>query len=145
MSNNRVETHAAHQFVVQIDGISSAAFTECTLPSLEVEVEEEKEGGYNEGVHLLPGRVLRGTLTLKRGISTDQALIKWYNEVLQGQLGKALRQVSVILYSLEGQPVARWDFKNAYPTKWSSPTLKTGESELALESLELAYESVAVT
>ena len=43
MTGDRLEIHGAFSFVVQIDGIENAVFHECTLPTLEVEVEEEKE------------------------------------------------------------------------------------------------------
>jgi len=145
MVSERIEMHGAFSFVVQIDGIDKASFSECTLPTLEVEVEEEKEGGFNEGTHLLPGRVRRGTIVLKRGITADSALLKWYLDVLQGQLADALRQVSVIMFDAEHQPVMRWDFKGAFPQKWTGPSLNTANSALAIESLELAYESLTVT
>jgi phage tail-like protein len=143
--NGRAEALAAFRFVVQIDGVSEAYFTECTLPNLEVEVEEEKEGGFNQGVHLLPGRVKRGTLTLKRGLAQSSALLAWYSEVMQGQLAKVRRQVSVMLFDSTGEPVVRWDLTGAYPAKWSGPALGTAKSEIAIETLELAFESVTVT
>ena len=61
----RPDAHPAYRFSVQIDGLPGATFTECTLPALAVEIQEQKEGGYNVGSHPLPGRVRRGTLTLK--------------------------------------------------------------------------------
>jgi phage tail-like protein len=141
----RPEAHPAFRFVVQIDGISEAVFTECTLPSLEVEVEEHKEGGFNTGTHLLPGRVTKGTVVLKRGLASSSALLAWYTAVMEGQIGSARRQVSVILYDSQGEPVLRWDFGGAYPHKWSGPTLNAGSNEIAIESLELSFESVTVS
>lgn len=137
--------HGAFSFVVQIDGIDKATFSECTLPTLEVEIEEEKEGGYNDGTHLLPGRVRRGTITLKRGITADSELLDWYLQVLQGQLSNAFRQVSVIMMDAMHQPVMRWDFKGAFPQKWTGPSLNTSTSAVAIESIELAYESLTIT
>jgi len=145
MANERVEMHGAFSFVVQIDGIDKATFSECTLPTLEVEIEEEKEGGYNDGTHLLPGRVRRGTITLKRGITADSELLDWYLQVLQGQLSNAFRQVSVIMMDAMHQPVMRWDFKGAFPQKWTGPSLNTSTSAVAIESIELAYESLTIT
>ncbi|MBC7255996.1 MAG: phage tail protein [Chloroflexi bacterium] len=145
MIGRRSEIYAAYRFVVQIDGVPEAYFTECTLPTLEVEVEEEKEGGYNTGTHLLPGRVRRGSLTLKRGLARSSALLAWYLSVMQGQITKAQRQVSVMLLDENGAPILRWDLQNAYPTKWTGPTLNTSRSDAAIETLELAFESVVVT
>lgn len=141
----RPDAHPAFRFAVQIDGLAEAHFTECTLPALEVEVEEQKEGGFNAGTHLLPGRVRKGTLTLKRGLVTASDLLQWYADVMQGQLAKARRQVSITLLDSEGEPVLRWDFAGAFPSKWSGPELSAGSTTIAVESLELSYESVRVS
>jgi phage tail-like protein len=141
----RPDAHPAFRFAVQIDGLAEARFTECTLPALEVEVEEQKEGGFNAGTHLLPGRVRKGTLTLKRGVVSASDLLQWYADVMQGQLSKARRQVSITLLDDEGQPVLRWDFGGAYPNKWSGPELSAGSATIAVESIELSYESVRVS
>ena len=141
----RPDAHPAYRFSVQIDGLPGATFTECTLPALEVEIQEQKEGGYNVGSHPLPGRVRRGTLTLKRGVATGSDLMAWYNQVIQGQLMAARKQVSVTLLDDAGEPVIRWDFHMAFPTKWSGPELSAGSSAIAIESLELAYEMVTVS
>lgn len=144
-NTKRAEGHAAFRFVVEIDGLSEAYFTSCTLPALEVEVEEEREGGFNDGTHLLPGRVKRGTVTLRRGLAASSALLKWYLDVLQGKVQESRRQVSVILYDSVGEQVMRWDFGGAYPHKWSGPTLDAASSSLAIEELELSFESVTVS
>jgi len=62
------------RFIVSLGG-SEATFTECTLPSLEVDVLEQKEGGYNQGVHLIAGPVKAGRLTLKRGVADTKELL----------------------------------------------------------------------
>jgi phage tail-like protein len=139
------DAHPAFRFTVQIDGLPGATFTECTLPALEVEIEEQKEGGYNLGTHPLPGRVRRGTLTLKRGVASGSDLMTWYTQVIQGQLIAARKEVSVTLLDGAGEPVIRYDFHMAFPTKWSGPELSAGSSAIAIESLELAYEMVTVS
>jgi phage tail-like protein len=143
--SKRPEAHPAFRFAVQIDGITEAVFSECALPSLEVEVEEEKEGGFNRGTHLLPGRVKKGSLTLKRGLTTSSALLAWYVDVMQGKVQENLRQVSVILYDSLGEQVMRWDFSGAYPNKWSGPKLNSASNEIAIETLELSFQSVTVS
>lgn len=141
----RTEAHAAFRFTVQIDGISEASFTECKLPPLEVDVSEEKEGGYNDGTHLLAGRVKKGTLTLKRGLAQSSELLNWYVQVMQGEVEEARREVSVTLFDSEGEQVMRWDFRGAYPSKWEGPSLNAGSDTIAIETLELSYEGVSVS
>ena len=142
---DRIEPHPAFRFGVEIDGITGAFFTECTLPTLEVELEEEKEGGFNDGVHLLPGRVKKGTVTLKRGLTVSSELLGWYTQIMQGEVSDGHRQVSVILYDSLGEQIVRWDFAKAFPHKWVGPALNSSSASLAIETLELSFESVAVS
>ena len=77
-AENRVDPHAAFRFAVQIEGINEAVFCECALPAFEVELHEQKEGGYNGGVHQLPGRIKAGRIALKRGVTDSNELLQWY-------------------------------------------------------------------
>jgi len=143
-----VDPYAAYPFVVEIDQQKCAGFTECTLPVLEVEVEEVKEGGFNDGTHLLPGRVKRGSVTLKRGLAKPDDLLKWYSSIVQGKIKR--RTVSVVFY--DSQPgsdpspreVMRWNLVGAYPHKWTGPVLNSASTDVAIETLELSFESVSV-
>lgn len=136
-TGQRVDAHAAFRFAVKIDGVDGAIFSECTLPPLEVDVHEQREGGYNGGVHLLPGRVKSGRITLKRGVAQSNELLKWYRDVANGDLKPA--QVSVIMYDSQGRNVMRLDFAQAYPVKWTGPTFNASENTIAIETLELAF------
>ncbi len=139
-----IEIHAAFRFAVSIDKINVAAFGECTLPNLEVETFEIKEGGLNEYTHKLPVRVKSGSLTLRHGLTKDGQLLKWYLQVLQGEIAEAKRDVSIVMYDSMFNDVATWNFQQAYPVKWKGPTLKTDQPALAIEELELAYHGFSV-
>ncbi|MFP3896123.1 MAG: phage tail protein [Anaerolineales bacterium] len=143
--SDRAQAHAAFRFVVQIEGIETATFTECTLPPLEVDLHEEKEGGFNTGTHVFPGRVKRGSVVLKRGLASGSGLLEWYMDVLQGKVAESRRQVSISLYDSRNEEVMRWDFIGAYPHKWSGPTLDTTSEKVAIETLELSFERVMVS
>lgn len=142
-TGKRIEAHGAFRFVVDLGG-EEAHFSECTLPNLEVEITERREGGYNGGVHLLPGPVKAGRITLKRGVCKSGEMLKWYTQVVNGQVKDATRNISVTMLDSELAPVLRLDFVGAYPVKWSGPSLRTGESAIAIETLELAFAEVLV-
>ncbi len=137
-----VEAHPAFRF--QVSGLGDVHFTECTLPALEIDVLEQKEGGYLTGVHLLPGPVKAGRVTLKSGLTKDTELLKWYKEVLNGPAHQARRNITIRLFDSLDQPVMTLQFNNAYPVKWTGPTFKTSDSTIAIESLELAFSDVEV-
>ncbi len=136
-TGQRTEAHASFHFTVKINDIDGAVFNECTLPPLEVETLEQKEGGYNSGVHLLPGRVKAGRITLKSGVAKSNALLKWYKDVVNGQLKPAKLDINMV--DAKGEKVMSLSFSDAYPVKWSGPALKTSESTVAIETLELAF------
>lgn len=133
-----IEAHGSFRFAVKADDIE-ATFTECTLPSLEVDVLEQKEGGYNHGTHLIAGPVKAGRLTLKRGIATTNELLKWYLDVANGDRKKAERNVSVIMFDSTGAEVIHLAFVAAYPVKWTGPSFKASDNQVAIETLELAF------
>jgi len=144
MTGQRPEMHAAFRFAVQIDGVTEAVFTECTLPTLEVEIHEQQEGGLNNAVHQIPGRIKSGKITLKRGITSSSDLLAWYMDIARGKIASTKRKVSVIMYDSTSEEVLRWNFERAFPSKWTGPSFQSGRSELAIETLELSYQSIDV-
>ena len=133
--------HGAYRFVVEVDGERHGAFTECTLPVIEWEVEEIKEGGLNSFVHQLPGRRKRATLTLKNGVGTS-ALLAWYLETMDESFSR--RSVTVTLLNVEREPVMTWSMLEALPVKWSGPQLKSDENGVAIQTLEFAFGDMMV-
>lgn len=139
------ESHAGFRFAVVVSGITAAAFTEFTLPSLQVETMDIKEGGQNTYVHKLPVRVSVGTATLRHGVTRDASLLQWYLQVLQGDIKNAMRQVTVVMYTVAGAPLITWDFRKAYPIKWTGPTLKSDNNAVAIEAVEFVHHGFEIT
>jgi len=138
---NRPKVNPAFRFLVQIDGINEAVFSECTLPSVEWEVLEIKEGGKNEFVHQLPGRRKAAKVTLKTGLGTS-GLLAWYKKCMSESWDR--RKVTVRWLDLTHEEIMTWQLQGAFPTKWSSPNFKTDDNSIALETLELACEEITV-
>jgi len=138
------EQHAAFRFMVTVDGINYAAFTEFTLPSLQIETQEIKEGGQNAFSHKLPVRVTVGSATLRQGVSDNFDLLKWYMDMLHGDIQAATRQVTVVMFSTSQQPLMTWTFRNAYPVKWGGPTFKTDSNSVAIEELEFVHHGFEI-
>ena len=42
----------------------------------------------------------------------------------------------------QGRRTARWNFVNAWPTKWDGPDFNAEGNDVAIETLELAHEGV---
>lgn len=140
------QAHPGFRFVVDIDGKPAGAFTECTLPTLEWEIEVVKEGGLNGYVHQLPGRRKSAKLTLKNGVGTS-VLLKWYLTMLEaGGVMDQFERRSVTVSMLDSHlaPVMRWHMEEAYPMKWSGPSLKTDDNSIAIQTLELVCNAISI-
>jgi len=139
-----VEFHSSFRFRVAVEGINHAVFTEFKLPSLQVETLDVKEGGQNTYIHRLPVRVNAGKATLKYGITQSLDLLGWYLEVLTGDLDKAKRSVDITMFNVKREPLLTWSLREAYPTKWDGPTLKSDSSTVAIDSIELIHHGIIV-
>jgi phage tail-like protein len=70
-------------------------------------------------------------------MTRSNEFLKWVLEVAQGKI--VPRNLSVILYDVEGKEFIRWNFSGAYPIKWMGPPCKSDDTATAIETLELAH------
>lgn len=139
---NRVATVPGYRFVVTIDGSPLGAFTECTLPTIDWEVEEVKEGGQNSYVHQLPGRRRATKITLKNGVGIANDVMVWYLRTMNEDFSR--KRVTITLLSPLLAPIMVWHIEDAYPVKWTGPQLRTGDNTVAIQTLELAGGEITV-
>lgn len=139
-TGERKDPYRGFNFLVEIDGISRAAFQECSGFDSEVEVVEYREGGYNTTLRKLPGLNKYSNITLKWGITDDRELYDWHRQTVQG--GVERKSGSIVLQDSRQQEVARWNFTDAWPTKWTGPDLNAEGNEVAIETLELVHEGI---
>jgi phage tail-like protein len=132
----------SYRFMVLLSGVPLGMFTEVTLPTLELTTEPITEGGLNTHIHHLPVRVDVGKVTLKRGVTSLMEFLTWYEYVLEGDIVMAKQQVTVVFLNVAGMPTIVWNFRDAYPTRWTGPTLQSGSQEIAVEELELVHHGL---
>lgn len=140
--------HAACRFYVQISTPSSrdslqALFTEVSGLQIEMVTSDLEEGGMNDFVHKLPGRLKVSNVTLKHGLTKSMDFMQWcINAATKKPMDR--RNVSVIMYDTMGEPVVRWDFADAFPVRWSGPQFTADSTMMAIESIELAHRGVTL-
>jgi|SRR6266550_1027014 len=127
-------------FLVEIDGITRAAFHECSGFDSTIDVVEHREGGENTTLRKLPGITKYSNIVLKRGLTDDKQLYDWHRKAVKGQLER--KNGSIVLLDRAGQEIARWNFIRAWPSKWTGPALTAEGNDIAIETLELAHEGV---
>jgi phage tail-like protein len=134
----RVDPYRNYNFLVEIDGITQASFTDATGFDVTVEPIEYREGGQFPGPRKLPGMAKFGNITLKRGITDSAELYEWFKGVSNGVVDR--RNGSIILLDTQGEEKIRWNFFEAWPTKWDAPDFSAKGNEVAIETLELVIE-----
>lgn len=128
------------RYAVEIQGLRVAGFSEVTGLQAEVETEDYHEGGRNTFQHVLPKAGSVGRLTLKRGMTDQEALRKWQAQLHEGSVER--RTVRVELRDERGETARAWRFLDAYPVKWSCSDLNATSDAVAVETLEFAYTSM---
>lgn len=130
----------AFQFMVEIGGIDNARFQEVSGIDVSVDVIEYREGGDPTRSRKLPGLAKFANITLKRGYTSDRRLYDWFEDVMTGRTEKIRKDISVVQLDMAGQETLRWTLYNAFPVKYTAPAFNAKGNDLAIESLELAYE-----
>lgn len=129
-------------FGVEFQGQVVGAFRECTGLGSENEVVEYKASG-PKGEYVIkkvPGRLKWNNVTLKRGITDSMDMWQWRKQVEQGKISGARKNGTITMYNQQGDPVAKWNFTNAWPSKLSGPSANASSNEVAIEELEITHE-----
>jgi phage tail-like protein len=93
----------------------------------------------------MPGLGKTGNVVvLRKGIfANDASFWNWVSQIKMNVISR--RTVVVKLLDEAGAPTMVWTLHNAWPTKISGTDLKSEGNEVAVESLELAFETMVVT
>ena len=142
-------------FLVTVDGIAgTAAFSEVTGVEASVDVIEFRQGNANSLAPVkIPGLVKHGNVTLKMGYTLDSAFKTLIQECVSETRGEIPRNnVQIELIDINtGAPqtvstqvtgTRVWILTNAWVTKYNAPDLDAKTSDVAIESVELAYEEL---
>lgn len=139
-TGQRVDPFFNFNFLVELDGITRAAFQECSGFDSTIDVIEHREGGENTTLRKLPGLTKYSNIVLKWGVTDDTELYVWHRQAVRGTIQR--KNGSIIVLDHRGDEVARWNFVNAWPTKYDGPDLNAEGSDVAIETLELAHEGL---
>ncbi len=136
----RKDPYLAFNFVVEIDGIAVAGFTDVSGLSIETQVERKTFGGENHKEYTFLTQTKYSDITLKHGVTSDDFLWNWYQLVINGQITR--KNGSICLLDHSGNPTVWWDFLEACPIKWEGPAFSAGSSSVAAESLVLTHNGI---
>ena len=137
---SRNDPYKAFNFLVEIDGVQSAGFTECTGLSTETDVIEYREGNDRGGIRKIPGLAKFTNIALKRGLTRNRDLWNWRKVIIDGGIDR--RSGAIVVLGDDHTPVARFRFREGWPSKWEGPKFNARSSEVAIETLEIAHEGL---
>jgi phage tail-like protein len=136
------------QVNVRVSGMSSpdlaqAAFSECDGLEMSMEPKSIREGGRNSGpVHMI-GPVSYGQLSLKRGMTRNVDLWRWFERVNAAGNGGLRGTAEVVMLAPDGvTEQLRFRLGGCLPVKLKSAGLNAKEGQIAIEEMTVAYESL---
>ena len=131
-------------FTVQLGDDKSINFQEVSGLESETKPIEYRHG--NSPVFYpikMPGLGRVGNVTMRKGIFVnDKRFWDWYNEIKLNTIKR--RTVVISLLDQTGAPKVVWTLNNAWPTKITGTDLKSEGNEVAVESVEVAFETLVV-
>lgn len=139
-TGQRQDPYRSYNFLVEIDGLIAAGFQECTGIDTSTDPIDYREGTDPNHVRKLPGLNKYTPVTLKRGITDSAELWQWRQTVISGRASR--RNGSIVLLDDTGTERLRWNFINAWPSKWTGPSLNSTGNAVAVETLELTHEEL---
>ena len=137
-TGERNDPYGAFNFLVEVDGVTVAAFSEVSGLSTETDVVEYRTGAEDITVRKLPGLKKFTNVVLKRGFTASDELWQWRKAVMDGATTR--HSGTIVLLNEARQAAIKWTFREAWPSKWEGPAFNAKTSEVAIETLELACE-----
>ena len=139
----------AGHFSFTVEGLLIGIFQQVSGLSVEIDAQEIKEGGQNEFIYRVPGRMKWPNLVLKQGMTRDNDLFEWFSvcsgEGFDGAGNEVERRIAVLeLFDSAGDLVRSWTFNDAFPVKWKGPEFSVDASSIATEELEVAHHGFRV-
>ena len=132
---------------ISLPGVSAplcgASFAECDGLEMTMEVKTIREGGNNARQIRLTGPMAYGQLVLKRGMTRDRDLWDWFIDVNNDPSLRA--KAEVVMFSSEAGAYteqARFILTGCVPVKLKAPPLNAKDGLIAIEELQVAYESL---
>lgn len=119
-------------------------FSEVDGLEITMEPTTVREGGNNSQQLNLVGPVSYGNVTLKRGVTSNLDIWKWF-VASTGEAGRSTRATGVIvMQDNAGQNRMRIDLFGCLPIKVKAPTLNAQDGQVAIEELQLAVTGFTV-
>jgi phage tail-like protein len=127
-------------YALELGGTVAGFFTEVSGIGSEHEIVEYEAGGEeSDPIGKVPGRLKWQDITLKRPTSSELAVWRWRQLVIEDKVENARMNGDVVALDRRGDEVARWHFENGWPSK---ATAYESEGGVLMEELQIAHEGI---
>jgi phage tail-like protein len=82
------------------------------------------------------------SIILKVALTTDLSLYQWHKDWVDGR--GVRRAVVITMLDQSSKPALEFRLADVWPVRWTAPTLIANSNEVAIQTLELAYERLDV-
>lgn len=129
-------------YALELGGRVAGYFTEVSGLGSESEAVEYRVGEESGPVRKIPGRLKWSDITLKRPATTDLAVWRWRQLVIEDNVESARSNGDVVALNRQGEQVARWHFENGWPSVVEAYEDARG---LLVEVLKIVHEGIQRT
>jgi phage tail-like protein len=139
--------YPAYNYKVSVTNVDtgetvSGSFSEVSGLTVDVQPIEYRDGTDDTAVRKVRGLRKLSNVTLKRGITGHVGFWRWVLTGIEGDVDR--QQGYIALLNEDRVEVMRWNFRQAWPTKYTGPSLNAKNNEIAMETLELAIEDLRI-
>lgn len=143
-------------FLVTVDGLdnATAAFSEASGMEATIDVIDFRQGNSGSfSPNKVPGLVKHGNVTLKYGYTASNTFRKWAGDCISDRRSTAMPRHDVTIELLNttggmgsdntaksGTPANQYLLRDAWICKYTAPEMNALQSEIAIETVEIAFE-----
>jgi phage tail-like protein len=138
-TGGRVDPYRAHNFIVEIGGITRAGFREVSGLDAANDSIDYREGNDKDlALAKIPGLVKYSNITLKWGVTTDPDIWQWRKSAMDGKVERT--NLSIVMLGEDGTEAKRWNVFEAWCSKLTMPSLNATGNDIAIETMEITHE-----
>lgn len=121
--------------------LCGGAFSDCDGLELTMDVKTIRQGGDNARQIRLAGPASFGQITLKRGMTKGFDLWNWFTQTLADPSLRA--DVQIVMFETDRtKQTALFNLERCIPVKLKAPALNARDGIVAIEELQIAYETL---
>lgn len=133
-----IDPYRSYNFKLEIQGVVEGHFTEMLNFGAKIQAIRYWEGGDNQIVHIIPGRVEYADIELRYGLTASREMFDWFMTGVRGQIQR--KNISILMLDSAGAAeVLRWNLFDTWIREWRGAALDAAKGQLALESVVLVY------